>query len=154
MYSENKDYLECLVTSGCYFIKGEKTNPKYHEHPNCHCVKNKYAPLAVTAFCPISKFTGYVFSEIYARKGKLKLFTRDFGYAIEDSEYLRAEYERQAREKYMSGDYSLKELKIYGQYINIVIELNTSKQGKVKVVSGWNVNPNGNISCNTPYGER
>ena len=63
---------------------------------------------------------------------------------------MKAEYERQAREKYASGDYYLKGLNDYAQVINIVLELNTPKHGKVLVVSGWNVNPNGNIKCNTP----
>lgn len=152
LYAKGNHCLGCLTTSGCYFIKGEQTNPKYQEHPNCHCKKGKYAPLAVTAICPLEKFTGYIFNEKYAYLGKKELFEEIFGYAIEDSEYLKTEYERQAREKYRSGDYNLKELKKYGQFISIQIELNTSKRGKATIVSGWNVKPNGNISCNTPYG--
>ena len=66
--------LGCLLTSGCYFIKGEKTNPKYHEHPHCHCKKGKYVPLDITATCPIDKFTGYIFNEKYAYLGKKELF--------------------------------------------------------------------------------
>ncbi len=145
--------LGCLVTSGCYFIKGEKTNPQYHEHPNCHCTQGKYAPVAIAAISPIDKFVEYLFAEKHAWRGKRYIFEDVFGYSIEDSEKLRKEYERQGKEKYVNGDYKLKELKIYGQYINIQIELNTPKKGRVTVVSGWNVNSNGNISLNTPMGE-
>ena len=103
---------------------------------------------------PLEKFTGYIFAEKHADNGKVGLYRNDFGYTIEDSEYLKAEFERQAREKYMRGEYYLKDLKPQGQLINIPIELTPPMQEATFVVTGWRVLPNGNIKCVTPYGAK
>ena len=77
-----------------------------------------------------------------------------FGYTMEDSEWLKAEYERQAKQKYLNGDYIIRGLNPqYGQDINIVIELLTPIGRRVEIISGWKVHPLGLITCNTPLAD-
>ena len=144
--------LKCTSMSGCFFIEGAKTFPTYPHHLNCHCQKQNIAPNNVIADCKIEKFTGYIFSETYAHNGKKYTYENTFGYTIDDSTNLKAEFDRQAKEKYISGEYVLGELKIYGQFITIEIELDTPKRGSIIMKTGWHVHPNGLITCNTPYG--
>ena len=107
----------------------------------------------VKAYCAIEKFSGYIFSEKYADNGKKALF-EGFGYTIEDSEGLKAEYERQAKQKHSNGDYIVRGLDPqYGQDINIVIELTTPTGRNVQLISGWKVHPLGLITCNTPLAD-
>ena len=69
-----------------------------------------------------------------------------------DSEWLKHEYERQAKEKYEAGDFSLGKLNEYGQRITIEIVIpRKNSPGFVIIKSGWMVYPNGNIMLNTPY---
>ena len=42
-----------------------------------------------------------------------------WGYTAADSEWMMAEYERQAREKYISGDYQLGVLNMHGQRVSL-----------------------------------
>ena len=52
--------------------------------------------------------------------------------------------ERQAREKYIRGEYELGKLNLFGQRINIVIEIpRRDQEGIVSFTSGWMVKPNG-----------
>ncbi len=149
-YENNDHCIECTGLSGCYFINGVKTFPIYPHHPNCHCEKRNEIPNTVTADCKIEKFIGYIFADEHADNGKGQLF-RDVGYTIEDSPDLKAEYDKQAKEKYASGDYVLYKLGRYGQFINIVIDLETPTHDAMSVITGWQVHPNGLITCNTPF---
>ena len=55
----------------------------------------------------LSKFDPYLFDPVGVYKhGKGKLF-ESWGYSIADSEWLRKEFERQALEKYVAGQYVL-----------------------------------------------
>ena len=84
--------------------------------------------------------------------GKEKLFAQ-WGYTVDDASWLRSEMERQAREKYILGDYELGKLNIFGQRINIMIEIPRRDQtGTVSFTSGWMVRPNGELKLSTPYG--
>ena len=147
----------CTVLSGCYFVKS-KLPEKLAEgngllHPNCDCsLKNISTPI-ISVYCAIGKFSGYVFSEKYVDNGKKELF-ESLGYTIEDSEWLKAEYERQAKQKYLNGDYIIRGLDPqYGQNINIIIELTTPTGRNVQFISGWKVHPLGMITCNTPLAD-
>ncbi len=92
--------------SGCYFKDDISRCPKHPRHTNCDCKKiNMGAPRAV-AYCDINKFKGYIFSDQYASNRKRDLFEQ-LGFTDQDSEFLKSEYERQAREKYISGNYRL-----------------------------------------------
>ena len=85
--------------------------------------------------------------------GKKKLF-EEFGFSKSDSFHLKTEYERQAKEKYLNGDYIVRGLNPkYGQDINIVVELTTPSGRKVEIISGWKVHPLGVLTCNTPLAD-
>ncbi len=76
-----------------------------------------------------------------------------WGYNITDSKYLQKETEKQALEKYISGDYKLGLLNKYGQHINIRIHIPRKDTGEtVSFITGWMVYPTGEIRLNTPYG--
>jgi len=61
--------------------------------------------------------------------------------------------ERQAREKYFAGDYTLGRLDIRGQRISIRITLQRKDgTGSVSFLTGWMILPNGQLKLNTPYG--
>ena len=61
--------------------------------------------------------------------------------------------DRQAEEKYLSGEYELGKLDRYGQRINIVIEIpRKNGTGTVTFVSGWMLGANGELRLTTPYG--
>ena len=141
--------LDCTAMSGCYFIDGEKTFPKYPHHPNCHCKKFKKSPHAVTAFCNLDKFTGYSFTD--SEKGP---FMEKLGFTVDYSEYLKSEFERQAKEKYISGDYILGKLNQHGQRINIKVTVFNKFNQEKYFITGWMVRPNGLITCNTPFGDK
>jgi hypothetical protein len=70
------------------------------------------------------------------------------GFLKEDSEYLKSEYEKQAQEQYLKGNYILGKLDRYGQRITITINLRNG----IKIQSGWLVHPLGVITCTTPLG--
>ena len=74
------------------------------------------------------------------------------GYDIIASQQLLEEYCRQAKEKYANGDFTLHELKDYGQIINITITLPNKKYGGyVKIKSGWIMYPDGEIKLTTVF---
>ena len=100
-----------------------------------------------------SKFVPYLFNTtgIYTHT-KEKLFAQ-WGYTVEDAKWLQSEMERQALEKYLSGDYSLGKLNKDGQRLTIRIEIPRKiGEGVVSFDSGWMVYPNGLIQLTTPYG--
>ena len=83
---------------------------------------------------------------------KEKLFEK-WGYTIDDAKWLQAEIERQGREKYIAGNYVLGKLDLWGQRINITIEIQRKDTGGiVSFETGWMLKPNGKIILNTPYG--
>ncbi len=140
----------CRNLNGCCFPKDNL--PKYHKHPNCHCIFEDIAKPKVTADCLREKFAGYLFSPKYANNGKAQLFIK-WGYDIINIEYLIEEYIRQAEEKYASGNFQFGKLNEYGQRISIAIELwRKDRKEKVEFKSGWMVYPDGNIQLTTPYG--
>lgn len=146
---------ECLKLDGCYFLK-EKA-PKHPHHPYCHCLLNSISYNTVLknakAKSSINKYVGYLFSSKYFEKnGKDGLFM-DWGFSVEDSEYLLHENEKQALEKYVNGDYKLGKLDEYGQRISIKCEISRKDTGEtILYMTGWMVYPNGEIRLNTPYG--
>lgn len=83
--------------------------------------------------------------------GKRQLF-EEWGYTVDDARRLQAEIERQAREKYISGDYILGKLDKNGQRISIrVVIPRRDRIGNVSFITGWMVYPNGKIRLTTPY---
>lgn len=147
--------LECLQLNGCWFKRDNAPIPPHHK--NCHCKLEAIDYLTVlmcaSAYSNYSKFDPYLFdpNKIY-KHGKNEVF-ESWGYTIDDAKWLQEELERQAKKKYVSGDYELGKLNAFGQRINIIIEIpRKDKDGTVRFISGWMVEPNGKIKLNTPYG--
>ena len=149
----------CTVLSGCYFVKSRLPKKKAEGdgllHPHCDCKLNGIAKPngKVMANCPIEKFTRYIFSdeEKYLLNGKRELFER-LGFGKEDSEYLKMEFDVQAKQKYLNGDYEIGKLDEHGQRISITITVNSKTRKNIKLVTGWMVYPLGKIVCTTPLG--
>jgi len=77
-----------------------------------------------------------------------------WGYSVDDIPWLKAEIERQALEKYLSGNYTLGRLDKNGQRINIKIAIEQRDTGEiVTFLSGWIARPNGHLKMTTPYGD-
>lgn len=142
--------FECTALSGCYFFDAKAKIPEYPHHEYCHCELIGGVP-KVKAFCPIEKFTDYIFSEKYKYKGKKVLF-ENLGFTAKDSASLKDAFEKAALSKYQSGNYTLGLLNGQGQRINIEVVLPHDTRGSVSFMSGWMVRPKGYITCNTPLG--
>ena len=147
--------LECLQLDGCWFAKDHA--PMWPHHEKCHCRLEAINYLVVlmnaSAYSNYRKFDPYLFDpNNFYKHGKNKAF-ESWGYSVDDGKWLQAEMERQAREKYTAGDYTLGKLDAWGQRINIVVEIpRKDGSGVVTFTSGWMVEPNGKIKLNTPYG--
>lgn len=146
---------ECLKLNGCWFT-WEKT-PIWPHHEKCHCRLEEIDFLIVlinaSAYSDYSKFDPYLFDpNNFYKHGKNKAF-ESWGYTVDDAKWLQAEMERQAREKYISGDYELGKLDIRGQRISIRVTIpRRDKDDTVSFISGWMVEPNGRLRLATPYG--
>ena len=155
--ARNKMELErhckvCTVLSGDYFPTFNM--PLYPQHPHCDCMLFSISKptLQAVATCDVRKFSDYLFGEKYANNGKVKLF-KLLGFTVNDTEYLLTEFEKQAKQKYLSGDYILGKHDQYGQHITIAITgLKSSLKGGIIIKTGWMVRPLGLITCNTPLG--
>ena len=146
---------ECVRLDGCLFV--ESNAPAWPHHPNCHCtldpVDYSVVLLIATAQSDYSKFDPYLFntSGLYTHT-KEKLFAQ-WGYTVDDARRLQAEMERQAREKYLAGEYILGKLNDKGQRLSIRISIPRRDAGEiVSFVTGWMVYPDGRIQLTTPYG--
>ncbi len=154
-HAEGKTHCEeCLKLDGCWFLKGNA--PPCPHHPFCHCTLDSidYAIVLAnaTANSKYSKFDIYLFNTEGRYKGDKAVLFRDWGYDVSDIPWMKAEWERQALEKYIAGDYKLNLLDEYGQRINIRIEIPRKDTGEiVSFMSGWMVCPNGRIQLATPY---
>lgn len=77
----------------------------------------------------------------------------DLNYTFLLKNVIIREVEKQALEKYMSGDYMLGKLNQDGQRISIRVEIpRKDKSETVSFVTGWMIYPNGHIQLNTPFG--
>lgn len=146
---------DCLVMDKCWFAR--KSSPNAPLHPYCHCVKIPIPYDQVLAHAEAtsaySKYDPYLFNRDKRYPHSKEKMFESWGYTIEDAEWLQKEVEEQALHKYISGDYTLGKLNDKGQRINIRIELERkSGSGSVSFLSGWMVQPNGQIKLNTPYG--
>ena len=145
----------CLKLDQCWFTDDKK--PLLPQHPHCHCIVEPI-PLSTVvneanAESKIEKYSDYLFNPKYDYNGKRALFEA-WGYSKIDSEMLLKELERQALEEYIRRDFELGKLDMYGQRINIQIELDRKdKEETVHFISGWMIYPAGKIKLNTPYGD-
>ena len=155
-HNEGKTHCEeCLKLDGCWFEKYH--TPTWPHHPFCHCTLDpiEYATVCekAAAHSDYSKFDPYLFNTQGRHPhGKERLF-HEWGYTVADAQWLQAEMERQALEKYVTGDYTLGRLNKEGQRISIHIEIpRRNGDGMVSFISGWMVRPDGLIRLITPYG--
>ena len=155
-HSEGKTHCdECKALDGCWFIKSK--TPTWPHHPFCHCmldpIEYSVVQMNASAYADYSKFDPYLFDpENFYKHGKNKIF-ESWGYTITDSQWLKEQIEAQAYKKYLSGEYTLGVLNIYGQRISIRIELPRKDGiGKVSFITGWTVRPGGKLTLNTPLG--
>lgn len=64
------------------------------------------------------------------------------------------ESQRQAREKYISGDYTLGKLDKYGQRVHIQMTIPDKSTGEMRIFrTAWMAKPNGQLVLATPYGD-
>lgn len=155
-HSEGNSHCEtCLALDGCFFR--EDNAPPCPHHPFCHCTLEEIDYADVLAYTETrsdySKYDPYLFNTTgrYPH-GKEKMLA-SWGYTVEDAKWLQNEIERQARAKYISGEYSSGKLTKDGQRISIRIEIpRKSGIGTVSFISGWMVEPNGRLKLTTPYG--
>lgn len=104
--------------------------------------------VSVKAECSIEKFTKYIFADKIQSKGKNEIFYK-LGFSLEDANYLKIEYCKQALNGYLKGKYKLKNLDRRGQRLAIPITLRG-----LTFYSGWMLYPEGKIVNITPYGGR
>lgn len=106
-----------------------------------------------SAYSDYRKFDSYLFNTNGLQThSKEKLF-KEWGYTIDDARWLQAEIERQAKEKYIAGKYTLGKLNWNGQRISIrVIISRRDGAGEVSFITGWMVEPDGKLRLTTPYG--
>ena len=155
-HSEGNTHCEeCLKLDGCWFPEGKI--PQWPHHPFCHCTLDPidYAIVLmnVVAKSDYSKFDPYLFNTTgkYPHN-KEKLFN-SWGYTVDDAHWLKTELEQQALEKYSAGDYELGKLDKNGQRIDIRVTIPRKDGiGTVSFITGWMIQPNGQIRLNTPYG--
>lgn len=106
-----------------------------------------------SVYSDYSKFDPYLFNTHGEYTHRKEVLFAQWGYAATDARWLQAEMERQAKEKYLAGEYTLGKLNKDGQRLSIRIEIpRKNGTGMVSFVSGWMVCPNGRIRLTTPYG--
>ncbi|MBR4800742.1 MAG: hypothetical protein IK048_03650 [Clostridia bacterium] len=139
----------CLNLNGCCFPRNNM--PEYPLHPNCHCTVEPVNNINFVAECSLAKFSKYIF--VYQIVDDKKGLFESWGYQYCDSEWLKNEYEKQAKEKYALDNFTLESLSTYGQ--KICIEITLPRKDKLESVtfkSIWMVYPDGEILLVTPYG--
>lgn len=98
------------------------------------------------------KFSEYIFKD-GAAPGKDVVY-KNMGYGMKDSQALTNMYKEQAALKYAKGEYTLGKANLFGQRINIEIELPGigDAAGKTSYLkSGWMIKPDGSLLLNTPF---
>ena len=155
-HSEGKTHCdECMKLDGCFFLQN-KHLPCPH-HPYCHCtlepVDYSVVLMNAEAHSEYSKYDPYLFDlENFYRHGKDLAFEK-WGHTLKDADWLQKELERQAIEKYLSGEYMLGKLDRNGQRASIRVAIpRRDKEGSVSFITGWMIMPNGKLKLNTPYG--
>lgn len=140
--------MNCTALDGCYLVT--RNMPEQPLHERCDCRKNNISQSIVrsnaNAECDIRKFTEYVFKNTQDSKGKNQIFY-DLGFNIDDSDYLQTEYNKQALNQYLNGNYVLKNLDRRGQRLAIPVTFNGTS-----FYSGWLLCPEGKIKNTTPFG--
>lgn len=116
---------ECLMLDGCWFLQNNA--PPCPHHPYCHCSLEPidYALVFANAAAhsDYSKFDPYLFNTKGTYSHNKENLFKEWGYTVDDTCWLQTEIERQSREKYIAGEYTLGNLDIRGQRINIRVTI-------------------------------
>lgn len=106
---------------------------KLHKNCDCYLTKVKSADVKTSAFPNViwENSPNIFLPTVKKSKGKLANF-ESLGYNKNDSNILKEEYEKQALDEYLSGNYTLKDLDKNGQRLAIAISL----KGK-RFFTGW-----------------
>lgn len=142
----------CVAVNKCIFISDANKMPLLPQHPNCRCKIEQIPPLKIEDVALDFPMEGKILKYMFFNESKKKLI-EDWGYQIEDAEEVYKEILRQAKEKYVKGEYVLGFHNQYGQRITIEIILKgkRDKIGKNYInKTGWMVYPNGKLHNNTP----
>lgn len=145
----------CLSLNGCWFVSYKM--PPMPLHEKCHCsttaIPTSYVNKSAFATSAYTKYDPYLFDPhtIY-NHGKNKLF-ESWGYSVSDATWLQNEIEQQCRAQYLLGNYELGVLNSHGQRISIRVTLpRKGGSDKVSFLTGWLIQPGGEIKLTTPYG--
>ena len=145
----------CLSLHKYWFVFEKAPVSPLHE--KCHCttvaIPASQVKSNAVAKSHYSKYNPYLFDpKNFYKHGKNKAF-ESWGYTISDSEWLQKEIEKQGKLQYLLGNYELGVLNMRGQRISIRVTIpRKNGTGEVSFVTGWMVNPGGEIKLNTPYG--
>lgn len=136
------------MLDGCWFLKNNA--PPCPHHPFCHCTLEpiEYAVVFANAspYSDYGKFDPDLFNTTGTYPHNKEELFKEWGYTIDDAHWLQAEIERQAREKYISGEYQLGKLNDKGQRISIRVTISRrDTENDVFFITGWMVYPNGRI---------
>ena len=147
--------LECQQLHECWFAKDHA--PIWPHHENCHCRLEKIDYLTVlmnaSTVSDYRKFDPYLFNTNGLQTHNKEILFAEWGYTVEDARWLQTEMERQAKEKYIAGEYIFGKLNWNGQRISIRITIpRKDGSGDVSFTTGWMVEPNGKLRLTTPYG--
>ena len=146
----------CLKLDKCWFTKANM--PDIPQHERCHCIVVPKSVITVRekakADSSLEKFSKYLLDPTNPKnKGKAEMF-ESWGYTGADSEWMVREFQRQAKQKYVSGEYALGKIDMFGQRINIRVTIpRKNEEGRISFLSGWIAEPNGRIRLVTPYGD-
>lgn len=125
----------CLKLDKCWFVKANM--PMLPQHEKCHCtvvsIPNATVQSRTSAVSPLPKFINYLFNPDNPKNGgKAELFGL-WGYDKTDSQWMVEESQRQAREKYIAGEYLLGILDEYGQRVHIQMTIPDKVSGEMRV---------------------
>ena len=137
----------CVALNDTIFKNNNK--PDFF-HYRCKCKNIPTTYNSVKLDFPKEKISKYLLSE----KGKLGLM-QSMGYSSEDADYLYNTIAENAKKKFYSGEYILGSLNIYGQKVNIELELKgkgLKENQTYRFITGWTAYPNGKLHNNTPFG--
>lgn len=91
---------------GCWFVWDKA--PLCPQHEKCHCRLEAIDYLVVlmnaSTYSDYRKFDPYLFNTNGLQTHNKEILFKEWGYTVEDARWVQAEIERQAREKYISGE--------------------------------------------------
>ncbi|MDD4275786.1 MAG: hypothetical protein WC942_08480 [Clostridia bacterium] len=137
----------CVALNDTVFKSNNK--PLYY-HVYCKCRNLSYNLQNVVLDFPMKKITEYLFVN-----PSKKMLMESMAYTIEDAQEIYDKISNYTKQQFLLGNYTLEDLGVNGQKLNIVINLygRNEKFNKVyNFYTGWMAYPNGKLHNNTPFG--